>query len=160
MPGAIFMNISNETFEPSTLAPNSYALESLRSLRLVMGLTARFRCSALFWRFRYHRRNQAPSSHEIFVAAPVNAIGCKARQPHHKINRIAQWRQPEFAAHYIVSYAPNAHRPCHGQAQNKIRHEICSANPGDWRNQRREQSPRKAVRENEPQKRERSEERR
>ncbi len=32
------MNTWKETFEPSTLVPNSYALESLRSLRLVMTL--------------------------------------------------------------------------------------------------------------------------
>ncbi len=32
------MNISNETFEPSKLASNSYALESLRSLRFVLTL--------------------------------------------------------------------------------------------------------------------------
>jgi hypothetical protein len=33
------MNISNETFEPSTLAPNSFALENLSSLRLVLTLS-------------------------------------------------------------------------------------------------------------------------
>ena len=32
------MNTWNETFEPSTLAPNSFALENLSSLRLVMTL--------------------------------------------------------------------------------------------------------------------------
>ena len=33
------MSTWNETFEPSTLAPNNYALESLRSLRFVLTLS-------------------------------------------------------------------------------------------------------------------------
>ena len=33
------MNTWNETFEPSTLAPNSYAVENLSSLRLVLPLS-------------------------------------------------------------------------------------------------------------------------
>jgi len=33
------MNTWNETFEPSTLAPNSFALENLSSLRFVLTLS-------------------------------------------------------------------------------------------------------------------------
>src|SRR5712664_290162 len=93
-------------------------------------------------------RHQTSLFHRIFLAAPVDAIGGEARQPHRDKDGISQRHQPKFAPHDVVSHAPNTDRPCHSQAQYQISDQVRSGNPRRWRNQRGKQRPRQSMREN------------